>query len=241
MDRFFRYADLADMVDNDNNHHPEFEFVDVNNEKDPFNSMTEENFFEEFRFSKLHAANLVRQIVPYMVGHSNRGMNIPTHQRILIALQWLGTGNYLWNLRPVASCSKATAWRCVWEFIDAVTSEAIVREWLPWPTGESVHEDTSHFQQKYHLPKILGVVDGTHIPILAPTSSPYEQTYVNRKQFHSINAQIICGANNSIIHVDASNVGSVHDARVWDESDAPQLIKDLRLTLLGDSAYPCRW
>ena len=113
MDRFFRYANLADMVDNDNDHRPEFEFVDVNNEKDPFNSMSEEIFFEEFRFSKLHAANLVRQILPHMIGHSNRGMNVPAHYRILIALQWLGTGNYLWNLRPVVGCSKATTWCCV--------------------------------------------------------------------------------------------------------------------------------
>jgi hypothetical protein len=238
MNRLLRYAAYEEYLEENL---PDFEFVDFENENDPFNSMSDSIFVEEFRFSKENAASLIRQILPFMTDKHNRGNNLPAHHRILIALQWLSTGNYLWNLRAVVGCSKTTAWRCVWEFIDAATCEAMVREWLSWPTGEDVNEHTSFFEHKYHLSKILGVVDGTHIAILAPTSSPYEKTYVNRKLFHSLNVQITCGANYIIIHVDVSNVGSVHDARVWDESEVPRLIKDLRLTLLGDSAYPCRW
>ena len=118
---------------------------------------------------------------------------------------------------------------------------AAISEWLSWPTGTSVEKHTKFFSEKYHLKNILGVVDGTHIPIERPACAVHEHAYVNRKHFHSLNAQIICGANFEILHVDVSSVGSTHDARVWDESDAPRLIQESKLSLLGDSAYPCRW
>lgn len=137
--------------------------------------------------------------------------------------------------------SKSTVWRSVWNVIDGITCDTMVREWIPWPTDQNAAEHTNYFLQKYHLPNILGIVDGTHIPILAPSSDPYEPAYINRKGFHSLNAQLVCGRDYKILHVDISNVGSTHDARVWNESQVPRLIQNLHLSLLGDSAYPCRW
>lgn len=37
------------------------------------------------------------------------------------------------------------------------------------------------------FPRIIGVIDGTHIRIRAPTRQP--DAYVNRKKFHSLNTQ----------------------------------------------------
>ena len=37
-------------------------------------------------------------------------------------------------------------------------------------------------------PRIIGVIDGTHIRIKAPTKDP--TAYVNRKKFHSLNTQV---------------------------------------------------
>ena len=149
-------------------------------------------------------------------------------------LQWLGMGNYLWNLQRVADCSTTTIWRCIWSVIDAITSASMMSEWLSSPTGNSVEKHTKFFSDKYHLKNILGVVDGTHIRIQRPASEAHEDAYVNRKQFHSLNAQIVCGANFEILHVDVSSVGSSHDARVWDESGVPRLIQESKLSLLGE-------
>ena len=38
------------------------------------------------------------------------------------------------------------------------------------------------------FPNVIGCVDGTHIPIIAPSVD--EVDYVNRKSFHSINVQV---------------------------------------------------
>ena len=39
------------------------------------------------------------------------------------------------------------------------------------------------------FPNIVGAVDGTHVPILAPSGLD-EPCFVNRKQFHSLNVQV---------------------------------------------------
>ena len=48
------------------------------------------------------------------------------------------------------------------------------------------------FQQIAGMSKVVGAVDGSHIPMIAPAYDEY--AYVNRKQFHSINTQDICDA-----------------------------------------------
>lgn len=38
------------------------------------------------------------------------------------------------------------------------------------------------------FPRIIGLIDGTHIRIRAPTRQP--DAYINRKKFHSLNTQV---------------------------------------------------
>lgn len=40
------------------------------------------------------------------------------------------------------------------------------------------------------FPNVIGCIDGTQIPIKAPSAN--EGDYVNRKSFHSINVQVCC-------------------------------------------------
>ncbi|KAK3732891.1 hypothetical protein QZH41_012659, partial [Actinostola sp. cb2023] len=39
------------------------------------------------------------------------------------------------------------------------------------------------------FPGVVGVIDGTHIPIRAPSEKP--NAYINRKKFHSIQVQVL--------------------------------------------------
>ena len=51
-------------------------------------------------------------------------------------------------------------------------------------------EIMGHFEAQGHpgFPRIIGIIDGTHIIIKAPLRQP--DAYVNRKKFHSIVAQV---------------------------------------------------
>ncbi|XP_026060567.1 putative nuclease HARBI1 [Carassius auratus] len=89
------------------------------------------------------------------------------------------------------------------------------------------------------FPNVIGCIDGTHIPIKAPSIN--EGDYVNRKSIHSINVQVICEATQIITNVEAKWPGSVHDARIFRESSLCQTFQQGQYNgyLLGDRGYPC--
>lgn len=50
------------------------------------------------------------------------------------------------------------------------------------------------FRNKYKIPNVIGMIDGTHIGIFPPDTNngQYpEFVYVNRKKYHSINTQVV--------------------------------------------------
>ena len=77
------------------------------------------------------------------------------------------------------------------------------------PSGESLKDG---FKHKWCFPQCGGVVDGTHIPIMAPHQFPAD--YFNRKGWHSILMQ---GTVDHLYSFTDINVGwpdRVHDSRV---------------------------
>lgn len=67
------------------------------------------------------------------------------------------------------------------------------------------------FEQKFNVPGVIGVVDGTHVALSA-VPNEIEIPFVNRKQFHSINVQIICDTRLYITNINARYPGSTHDS-----------------------------
>ena len=92
------------------------------------------------------------------------------------------------------------------------------------------------------FPGVVGVIDGTHVRIVAPSLN--EDVYVNRKRYHSINTQIVFSADYRIWDIVAKWPGSTHDARMLSESGLRQLFEGhyvpVGCHLLGDSGYPCK-
>ncbi|KAM4522847.1 putative nuclease HARBI1 isoform 2-T3 [Odontesthes bonariensis] len=82
-------------------------------------------------------------------------------------------------------------------------------------------EDCDIKEEFYRIagfPNVIGAVDCTHIKIKS-LSGGHEGDFVNRKNFHSINVQMVCNADYLISNVVAKWPGSVHDSRVFRNSD----------------------
>lgn len=77
--------------------------------------------------------------------------------------------------------------------------------------------EKTKWQAKYQFPNGIGAIDCTHIPIVKPFAHGDE--YINRKRFASINIQATCNGLEEFTRVDASWPGSVHDARIWRNSE----------------------
>jgi len=89
---------------------------------------------------------------------------------------------------------------------------------------------------------VIGCVDGTHIWIRRPRD--HEADYVNRKNYHSINVQVICDHRGKWLNVVARWPGSTHDSHVLRSSSIWDRMEEGRVNgyILGDSGYRCtRW
>lgn len=90
------------------------------------------------------------------------------------------------------------------------------------------------------LPKCIGYIDGSHIVLEeSPVEDP--ESYYTRKQRYAVQLQAVCDNNHSIRNIFVWYPGSVHDARVFANSDiGGNLNKYLSngQWIAGDSAYP---
>eukprot|EP00795_Rhopilema_esculentum_P005516 gene5516-2152_t len=98
----------------------------------------------------------------------------------------------------------------------------------------------------------FGCIDGTHIPMKRPIRN--SQDYFNYKQFFSLNIQAVSDANGQFVNVECKWPGSVHDAKVFANSDINVKLYRAQLPLkfstvlprfeavpddlIGDKAYP---
>ncbi|WAR24277.1 HARB1-like protein [Mya arenaria] len=117
------------------------------------------------------------------------------------------------------------------QVIDALANPQLSRQYLNFPlTPQTLHDTKSYFYGIAGFPYVIGVIDGTHVLIKAPSQD--EPAYVNRMGYHSINADGLVLPN---------------DSRMLRESGLHALFLGGHVPgdhsyLLGDSGYPCqRW
>lgn len=103
--------------------------------------------------------------------------------------------------------------------------------------------NTDKFKEICNIPNVIGVIDGTYIPIKAPKVDA--ETYINRKCFYAITLQEICDASMKFIDCFAGYPSSVSDVRIFRNSDIYiDIISNTKRYfpedefLLGDKAYP---
>ncbi|WAR16241.1 HARB1-like protein, partial [Mya arenaria] len=106
-------------------------------------------------------------------------------------------------------------------------------------TMQAMKEVAEGFMARCGFPGVVGAIDGTHIPIPAPTTE-HRAFFINRKGFSSMVLQVVCDSNLKFLDVFTGWPGSVHDARVFRNSPVREQINNLpeEFHVLGDSAYP---
>lgn len=120
-----------------------------------------------------------------------------------------------------------------------------IQRYIFWPKGRTAYKNVEQFNQlrgNASLRNVFGCVDGSHIPIPGPMK---DNSYYNRKGFHSVLLQGIYNAKKEFIDVYCGWPGSTHDARMWQNSPIYQKLSENHeqmlppnTYLLGDSAYP---
>lgn len=81
------------------------------------------------------------------------------------------------------------------------------------PTGEELDQNILEFETKWGFPQFVGAIDGSHIPIKAPTD--FHTDYYNRKGWYSVILQAVVDSKYKFIDINVGWPGKVHDARVF--------------------------
>ncbi|XP_037944501.1 protein ALP1-like [Teleopsis dalmanni] len=83
---------------------------------------------------------------------------------------------------------------------------------LSWPNASECERIASRFEQKFKLPNIIGVIDGTHVPIKSLQDGATD--FRNRKGYSSIAVQAIVDDQYLFKNITKQNHGCAHDASV---------------------------
>ena len=115
------------------------------------------------------------------------------------------------------------------------------RDFVKMPNPANVLECQRLFQAMHGFPRVIGVIDCTHIPISSP-GGPDAERFRCRKNFFSIYTQDICGPDEKITNIVARWPGLTHDSRIFDNSSVYAKLEahESNRLLIGDQGYPCR-
>ncbi|XP_048882111.1 putative nuclease HARBI1 isoform X1 [Brienomyrus brachyistius] len=201
-------------------------------------SFTNDFLLERYHFSSQTIIYLNNILSPHFARQTHRGHPLSSEQILCTALRFFGNGSFLYNIGDAQHVSKATVCRCIRQVTLAL--KHFLYTFVAFPGHRCSRIIKEEFHRIAGFPGVIGCIDGTHIPIKAPSVN--EGDYVNRKSFHSINVQIICDAAYVISNVEAKWPGSVHDARMFRACTLSARLARGEFSgyLLGDRGYPCQ-
>ena len=163
----------------------------------------------KFRLERGTILHLYQLIADKIDPDTQRGHAVPGMARLLATLYILGRGSFQATSGSIMGISQPTVSRVFMLVINAIVD--IVPNFIHWPQNENEWNEVKlGFYLRAHMPQILGAIDGTHIAIRPPRS--HEVEYRNRKQYHSLNVQLVCDAKQRIMSVNTGHPGSCHDS-----------------------------
>lgn len=181
--------------------------------RDPLDPLdiSDEHLLRYYRFPRQEILHLCEELQPHLQRRTRRSHAIPTHTQVLVALRFYCSGSFQSVIGDSAGLTQASVSRVITQVTNILYEKA--RREIKMPGREDL---TKTVQDIYHVsgfPRVAGIIDGTQIPIKAP--SVHEEIYVNRKNFHSINVQVICDKDFIINSYCAKYPGSTHDSFIW--------------------------
>ena len=96
---------------------------------------------------------------------------------------WVAKGEGYCTLANLFDIAKSSVCAIVHDFCKAV-HQVLMPDYIKIPQGDDLQEVLRGFRQRWGFPQCAGVIDGSHIPIIAPEENHTD--YFNRKGWHSV-------------------------------------------------------
>ncbi|XP_063913017.1 putative nuclease HARBI1 [Zophobas morio] len=203
-----------------------------------FDTLDDAAFRRRFRLSRACVLDLLISIERELEFPSDMNNAVSPMNQILTCLRVFSTGGHLQNIADFMGMHLSTVSRIVKRVSEAIAR--LYRQHIKFPsTNDEMSENQRNFFSISGFPKVVGAIDCTHVKIQSPGGVDGE-IYRNRKQYFSINTQVICDANLKIMNVVARWPGSAHDSNIFNHSRIKDDFEDNvypNCLLLGHSGY----
>ena len=177
---------------------------------------------------------------------------LSTEKKLGLTLYYLKDTGTLWMTANTFGIHQCTVSKIIMEVCTAISTH-LGPTYLRLPQDlEEMRRKVSEFELKFGMTQAFGCIDGTHVLIKRPQKN--SQDYFNYKQFFSLNVQAICDSKGYFMDVECKWPGSVHDAKVFSNSNLNRKLNEGKLPktfhcllpgfeavpnyLIGDPAYP---
>lgn len=214
-------------------------------------SWSDEEFRQNFRVRRSTFQLLADELKPFIQKEdTNMRKCVTVNMRLAVTLWRLGTNIEFRSIGHLFGIGKSTCVRIVREVTEAIVKH-LLPKYIQIPSGNRLLKVISGFERRSGFPQVGGIVDGTHVSILAPKSNHTD--YYSRHHCHTIILQAIVDDDYKFTNVCIGWPGKAHDARIFKNSKAfikgekNELFENVNRTisgfevpvlLLGDPAYP---
>ncbi|KAM3865901.1 putative nuclease HARBI1 [Diretmus argenteus] len=186
----------------------------------PLDVLNDRALQHKYRLPRAEIQRLIQIVSPHIQRATRRNYALSPEVQLLAALRFYAVGSFQETVGDGTGLSKASVSRSVAAVTPILLRHA--RQHIKMPImGEEVRKVHQGFFDMAGIPRVLGLVDGTLIPLLNP--SLVDPSWICRKHFSAINTQVVVA----------------HDGLIVDIVKAARGIYG-RSIFLGDSGYPLR-
>ena len=154
-----------------------------------FENLPADKAMRDYRLSP-HMINYLEDILDDDIGPIKIRPNaLSTRQKILTSLKVLATGGFQNIAKDSINIAQQTVSDAFSQFINAMYEKR--SDYIKMPNAEEQRISKQHFQDTAGFRDVIGLIDGTLIPIIGPRTDTHdEKLYVCRKGYHAINMQV---------------------------------------------------
>lgn len=118
---------------------------------------------------------------------SNSRKPVSVKKQVAIAILTLATSSKYQVVGALFEVHKTTVRKCIVRFCESLTNQS--SNFIYMPQDIEALEISTKFEAACHIPNILGCIDGSHIPITAPSNG--YRDFINRKHYASYVLQAV--------------------------------------------------
>ncbi|XP_029345390.1 uncharacterized protein LOC115034074 [Acyrthosiphon pisum] len=123
-----------------------------------FDDLNDHQFIKKFRLPKQNVRDLIHELSPFMIH--------PTRRSVLTALRFYASGSYQQDIgeNRASLMSQSAVSQCITEVTKALNQPLVFSKHVYFPrTIDELNIVRQKFFEKYRIPGIVGIVDGTTV------------------------------------------------------------------------------